>query len=315
MELIRGIHNIKPHHHGCVLTMGNFDGVHRGHVHVLKHLSLKAKAYGVPSMAMTFEPQPQEFFAPDTSPGRLCLLRDKLSLMQPLDIDYLLCVYFKRSLANATEEAFVKDLLVDTLGVRYIVIGDDFKYGKARQGDFSTLKAAGLRYGFEVESTSSFMYEGQRVSSSLIRNSLKRGDLMQARHLLGHSFSLRGRVHHGQKIGRTLGFPTANIALKRKQVPVSGVFAARLRYDATWMQGVANIGFRPTMDGKVCLLEVHLFDFDDDLYGQAVEVELVSKLRDEKPFASIAELKHQITHDAQQAYALFQRDDDVQSIF
>tara|TARA_B100001094_G_C18192430_1_gene808217 strand:+ start:2316 stop:3251 length:936 start_codon:yes stop_codon:yes gene_type:complete len=311
MELIRGIHNIRSHHHGCVLSIGNFDGVHLGHAEVLRNLVAQAQKYNLPSVVMTFEPQPQEFFAPSQSPTRLSLLRDKLCLMRKLGVDYLLCIYFTEKFSHYTGNDFIEHLLVEQLGVRYLVVGDDFKYGRNRQGDFAQLQQAGQQYDFVVERTSSFIYQGERVSSSLIRQCLAEGNLEQARSYLGRNVVLSGRVQHGKKMGRKLGFPTANIALKRKKSPVQGVFAARLRYPGQdWINGVANVGYRPTIHGKHCLLEVHLFDFEQDIYGYAVEVELVKKLRDEQAFTSVHDLKNQITCDAEQARALFQSDAD-----
>ncbi|AZQ09601.1 bifunctional riboflavin kinase/FAD synthetase [Shewanella khirikhana] len=305
MELIRGIHNILPAHRGCVLTIGNFDGVHRGHAKVIASLVERAKHFGLPATLMTFEPQPQELFRGDDAPARLSLLRDKIVLLDELGIDRLLCVNFNAKFAAMDPEHFIEDLLVRKLGVRYLVVGDDFCFGKSRAGNFEMLKKAGERFGFAVVNTHSFMVGDLRVSSTAVREQLAKGNLEQARRLLGHPFTLCGRVAHGQKIGRTIGFPTANIALKRKVVPVRGVFAVKLWWDGSDIyEGVANVGFRPTVNGQVCQLEVHLFDFEGDLYGKRVEVELVAKIRDEQPFQSLDALKKQIWNDADRARAL-----------
>lgn len=305
MELIRGIHNILPAHRGCVLTIGNFDGVHRGHAKVIASLVERAKHFGLPATLMTFEPQPQELFRGDDAPARLSLLRDKIVLLDELGIDRLLCVNFNRKFASMDPEHFIEDLLVKKLGVKYLVVGDDFCFGKSRAGNFEMLKKAGERFGFAVVNTHSFMVGDLRVSSTAVREQLAKGNLEQARRLLGHPFTLCGRVAHGQKIGRTIGFPTANIALKRKVVPVRGVFAVKLWWDDSDIyEGVANVGFRPTVNGQVCQLEVHLFDFEGDLYGKRVEVELVAKIRDEQPFESLDALKKQIWNDADRARAL-----------
>lgn len=305
MELIRGIHNILPAHRGCVLTIGNFDGVHRGHAKVIASLVERAKHFGLPATLMTFEPQPQELFRGDDAPARLSLLRDKIVLLDELGIDRLLCVNFNAKFASMDPEHFIEDLLVKKLGVKYLVVGDDFSFGKGRAGNFDMLKKAGERFGFAVVNTRSFMVGDLRVSSTAVREQLAKGNLEQARRLLGHPFTLCGRVAHGQKLGRTIGFPTANIALKRKVVPVRGVFAVKLWWDGSDIyEGVANVGFRPTVNGQVCQLEVHLFDFDGDLYGQRVEVELVAKIRDEQPFQSLDALKKQIWNDANRARAL-----------
>ncbi|WP_394200149.1 bifunctional riboflavin kinase/FAD synthetase [Shewanella waksmanii] len=305
MELIRGIHNILPSHHGCVLTIGNFDGVHRGHAEVIGKLVKKAEQFQVSSCVMTFEPQPQELFRGENAPARLSLLRDKISLLDELGVERLLCVSFNQKFANMPAQAFIEQLLVKKLGVRYLVVGDDFCFGHGRQGDFDMLKRAGEQFGFAVVSTQSFLLGDKRVSSTEVRQLLAKGNLEQARRLLGHPMTLSGRVAHGQKIGRTIGFPTANIALKRKVTPVRGVFAVKLYWQGSDIyEGVANVGFRPTVNGQTCQLEVHLFDFDGDLYGKTVEVELVAKIRDEQPFKSLDALKRQIKNDADRAKAL-----------
>lgn len=309
MELIRGIHNILPSHHGCVLTIGNFDGVHRGHAQVISNLVSKAHHFQLPATVMTFEPQPQERFRGADAPARLSLLRDKIRLLDELKIDQLLCINFTVAFANQPAEAFIEDLLVKKLGVKYLVVGDDFCFGKGRTGNFNMLVEAGKKFGFTVVSTQSFKVGSLRVSSTAIREQLALGHLEQARRLLGHPFILSGRVAHGQKLGRTIGFPTANIALKRNVVPVRGVFAVRLYWDGSDVyEGVANVGFRPTVNGQTYRLEVHLFDFSGDLYGKRVEVELVAKIRDEQPFESLDALKKQILNDANEARALFSND-------
>ncbi|WP_299793937.1 bifunctional riboflavin kinase/FAD synthetase [uncultured Shewanella sp.] len=305
MELIRGIHNILPAHHGCVLTIGNFDGVHRGHAEVISKLVKKARQLKVPATLMTFEPQPQEMFKGENAPARLSILRDKIFLLEELGIDRLVCINFNAKFANLPAEDFIDKLLVESLGVKYLVVGDDFCFGKQRKGNFEMLKSAGEKHSFAVVSTQSFLLGDKRVSSTEIRQLLAKGKMEQARRLLGHPFTLCGKVAHGEKIGRTLGFPTANIALKRQVSPVRGVFAVKLYWDnSDTYEGVANVGFRPTVNGQVCQLEVHLFDFDGDLYGRTVEVELVAKIRDEQPFQSLEALKRQINNDADKAKAL-----------
>ncbi|BCV41758.1 bifunctional riboflavin kinase/FAD synthetase [Shewanella algae] len=305
MELIRGIHNILPAHRGCVLTIGNFDGVHRGHAEVIANLVKKARHFGLPATLMTFEPQPQELFRGQDAPARLSLLRDKVKLLAELGIDRLVCVNFNQKFAQMPAKEFVEELLVRKLGVKYLVVGDDFCFGRARQGNFELLRSAGEQHGFAVVSTQSFLVGDHRVSSTMVRDALAKGNLEQARRLLGHLYTLSGKVAHGKKLGRTLGFPTANIAMKRKVVPVRGVFAVRLWWDGSEQyDGVANVGFRPTVQGQNCQLEVHLFDFEGDLYGRKVEVELVAKIRDEKPFESLEALKKQIMNDADEARAL-----------
>ncbi|MBO1271327.1 bifunctional riboflavin kinase/FAD synthetase [Shewanella sp. 4t3-1-2LB] len=309
MELIRGIHNIQTRHRGCVLTIGNFDGLHRGHAEVIANLVKKARQLELPATLMTFEPQPQELFAGQNAPARISLLRDKIALLAELGVDRLLCVRFDKKFAQLPPEQFIESLLVDKLGVRYLVVGDDFCFGQQRRGNFDMLKQAGEQHGFAVVNTDSFLVGDQRVSSTMVRDALAKGNLELTRRLLGHPFTLSGRVVHGQQLGRTLGFPTANIALKRQVVPVRGVFAVRLSWPgSTPFDGVANVGFRPTVKGQNCLLEVNLFDFSGDLYGQRVEVELVAKIRDEKPFHSLDALQKQIMNDADKAKALLSND-------
>ncbi|RQW63062.1 bifunctional riboflavin kinase/FAD synthetase [Vibrio viridaestus] len=302
MELIRGIHNISSSHHGCVMTIGNFDGVHLGHQAVLKQVSLKAKELGLPSVVMTFEPQPMELFAQDKAPARLTRLRDKYVQLNKLDIDRLLCVNFNRQFANLDAETFISDLLVRRLGVKFLVIGDDFCFGKGRKGGFAMLQEAGEKYGFDVVNTKSFCVESSRVSSTAIREALAHNQLSAASEMLGRDYSISGRVSHGRKLGRTIGFPTANIPLKRCVSPVSGVFVVQaLGLGDTPVGGVANIGQRPTVNGVRQQLEVHLFDFSGNLYGRQLEVVLLHKLRDEVKFESFDALKKQIELDAEAA--------------
>jgi riboflavin kinase / FMN adenylyltransferase len=305
MELIRGIHNLKPRHEGCVLTIGNFDGVHQGHQAVLTRLQEKAAALGLPACVMLFEPQPLELFAGDDAPARLSRLREKVEALAALRIDRLLCVRFSREFAAQSADIFIKQLLVEKLGVRYLVVGDDFRFGKGREGDFPLLQQAGRRHGFEVVSTQSFQLARQRVSSTLVREALSAGRLAEVELMLGRPYAITGRVAHGDKLGRTIGFPTANLALKRRVSPVGGVFAVEVVCSGNLFPGVANVGVRPTLSGSQARLEVHLFDFSGDLYGQQVKVLLRHKLREEQKFASFSALKEQIERDAQAARAWF----------
>lgn len=306
MELVRGTHNLGQNHVGCVLTIGNFDGVHLGHQALLRQLRRKAQQLSLPSVVMSFEPQPLEYFRGDQAPARLTTLRDKCRVLAELEIDRLVCLHFDRHFAAMSAEAFIEQLLVQRLGVRFLVIGDDFRFGAGRRGDFNLLRQAGERHGFEVVNTDSFCVQQQRISSTLIRDALAAGKLEQVAEWLGRRYSICGRVVHGDKLGRTIGFPTANVLLKRQVSPVSGVFAVRVHGSTPGpVVGVANIGQRPTVHGVRTQLEVHLFDFDGDLYGQVIEVELIRKLRDEQRFDSFELLRQQIQQDVQQARALF----------
>jgi riboflavin kinase/FMN adenylyltransferase len=297
MEFIRGIHNIKPAHQGTVLTIGNFDGVHRGHRAVIDGAIARAKALGVPATVMLFEPQPMELFLKDKAPPRLYRLRDKYLQLAKLGVDQLLCVKFNPDFAGMTAMDFIEKLLVEKLAISHLIVGDDFCFGKNRQGDFDMLVAAGQRYGFNVNSTQSFRVEDCRISSTAIRKALIGGNFAEAELMLGHPFSINGVVTHGDKKGRTIGFPTANIALNRSVSPVKGVYVVTVKTSNGAFQGVANIGERPTVDGTQQRLEVHLFAFDKQIYGQHIEVILHQKLRDEQKFASLDDLKAQIALD------------------
>ncbi|MEH0690449.1 bifunctional riboflavin kinase/FAD synthetase [Vibrio cholerae] len=302
MELIRGIHNIKAQHYGCVLTIGNFDGVHLGHQAVLRQVSQQASMLGLPSTVMTFDPQPLELFAKHNAPARLTRLRDKFVQLSKLGLERLLCVNFNQEFANLTADEFISDLLVKRLGVKFLVVGDDFCFGRGRLGNFEMLKQAGKTHGFEVVSTQSFCLQTDRVSSTLIRDALAKDDLALAATMLGRDYSISGRVSHGRKLGRTIGFPTANIPLKRCVSPVSGVYVVEaLGLGSQPIGGVANIGNRPTVNGVRQQLEVHLFDFQANLYGKQLEIVLLHKLRNEHKFESFDALKQQIELDAEAA--------------
>jgi riboflavin kinase/FMN adenylyltransferase len=305
MQLIRGIHNIRPHHFGCVLTIGNFDGVHLGHVEVLKGLQHDAKQYGLPSTVMLFEPQPQEFFAKEKAPARLTRLRDKLALLSKLGIERVICVSFNGKFAGQEAESFIEQVLVKKLGVKALTVGDDFRFGKGRKGDFDMLKRLGDIHDMHVKSTASFRRDDHRVSSTLIRQALAEGELNKAHEMLGHTYAISGRVIHGWKKGRELGFHTANIALKRQVNPVKGVFAVRVTLNGKHYEGVANVGNKPTLNGTKALLEVHLFNFNQDVYGHFMQVELIKKLRNEQKFDTLEQLTAQIAQDVAAAKQCF----------
>lgn len=287
MQLVRGLHNLRPRHRGCVATIGNFDGVHRGHQAILARLRERAAELGLPSCVVIFEPQPREFFAPDKAPARLTRLREKLCLLEQQGIDQVLCLAFNRRLRELSAAEFVQAVLVEGLAVRHLEVGDDFRFGCDRAGDFDFLLRAGAAEGFSVEAATTIEVDGQRVSSTRLREVLARGDLQAAQALLGRPFSLTGRIVHGQKLGRQLGAPTANVQLKRRSTPLSGVYMVSLVLDGSPHPGVANIGMRPSVrsDGQPHL-EVHLLDLQADLYGRRAQVVFHHKLRDEQRFAS-----------------------------
>lgn len=308
MELIRGLHNLRPHHHGCVATIGNFDGVHLGHQAILGQLSDKAEQLKLPTVVITFEPQPQEYFSRGEIPPRLTRFREKFKALRRYSVDRVLCLDFNTALAELTAEEFLQRILLDGLGVRYLVIGDDFHFGNGRQGNFDYLRQAGKKHGFEVVNMHTFTIGDKRVSSTRIREMLQSGDLDGAEQLLGRPYRMCGRVAHGDKRGRLIGFPTANIFLHRKATPVEGVFAVELfGVEGEPVQGVANVGSRPTVDGTRSLLEVHLFDFSGDIYGRYVHVDFLHKIREERRFESFDALKEQILLDSEQAREFFRR--------
>jgi len=306
MELIRGLHNLRPRHRGCVATIGNFDGVHLGHQAVIGQLADKAQALNLPTLVMLFEPQPQEFFDPKGAPPRLMRLREKLQALRRYSVDRVLCVNFNARFAALEPEAFIRQVLIEGLGVRYLVVGDDFRFGHRRRGDFAMLQAAGREHGFQVVNLHSLAIDGARVSSTRVRAALAAADLAQAEKLLGRPVRLCGRVAHGDKLGRTLGVPTANIHLHRQNTPFKGIYVVELfGLPAEPLAGVASIGTRPTVGGTRTLLEVHLLDFDQNIYGKYVHVNFLHKLRDEKRFESLDELKTHIQQDIRDARAFF----------
>jgi riboflavin kinase / FMN adenylyltransferase len=282
-----------------VLAIGNFDGLHLGHRALLERLTATARQHGLPPAVMTFEPHPRELFTPEQAPARLTSLREKLALLESCGIEEVFLLHFSRKLAGLTAEEFIERVLVQGLAARHLIIGDDFRFGKARAGDFAMLQASGLQHGFGVEAMHTIEIGGERVSSSAVRDVLGAGDLEHAARLLGRPYSIAGRVVHGDKIGRKLGFPTANIQLKRKRVALTGVFAVTVSgLDKRHLPGAASLGVRPTLGlGLRPVLEVYLFDFDREIYGQHLTVHFLHKLRDEARYDSFEALTAQITRD------------------
>lgn len=309
MELIRGLYNLRPSHCGCVATIGNFDGVHLGHQAVIGQLAEKGQELGLPTLVMLFEPQPMEVFAPAKAPARLTRLREKLRALSRYAVDRVLVIRFDQRFAAMPASEFIERILLKALGVRHLVVGDDFRFGHGREGDFAMLSAAGKQHGFHVVHMHTFNIDAERVSSTRIRDALARGELAAAEKLLGRPYRMCGRVAHGDKRGRTIGVPTANIHLHRKVAPLTGVYAVEVfGLDAEPLGGVCNIGNRPTVDGTRSLLEVHLFDFDQDIYGRYVHIDFIHKLRDEQRFDSFEILKQQIFLDMEQARSCLRQD-------
>ncbi|MDD2767680.1 MAG: bifunctional riboflavin kinase/FAD synthetase [Methylococcus sp.] len=306
MRIIHGLSGaIRPS--ACVASIGNFDGVHLGHQTLVRRLAEEGRRLGLPVAVVLFEPQPREFFDPRQSPPRLMRLPEKLSKLAELPVDWVLLLRFDARLAGLAPEAFIRRILAERLHVRHLIVGDDFRFGRDRAGDHELLLRLGLIHGFTVSDTESVTVDSCRVSSTWVRETLWLGDMSGAARLLGRPYALSGRVVHGDKLGRCLGFPTANIELRRENIPVQGVFAVTMTgISAGALPGVANIGVRPTLDGsRKAMLETHLFDFAGDLYGRRVEVRLHHKLRDEMRFASLDDLKAQIARDAAAARSYF----------
>ncbi len=303
MELIRGRHNLRPRHRGCAVTVGAFDGVHRGHQTVLQHLREEAGERGLKTAVITFEPLPREYFHPLEAPPRIMTLREKTLALAAQGVDYLLALRFDDLLRAQSADEFLQTYLVEGLAAAYIVLGDDFHFGNAREGDYQFLVERAAQYGYHVAPTPTCEVVGDRVSSTRVRDALAQADFSLATALLGHPFSLSGRVVHGRKMGRELGWPTANIELHRIRSPLSGVFAVRV--DGAGLKqahGVANVGVRPTVDDSLeANLEVHLLDRAVDLYGRRLQVTFLHKLRDEKKFDSLADLKSGIAQDVEHA--------------
>ena len=308
MELVRGLHNLQPRHHGCALTIGNFDGVHLGHQAMLDTLCINAERLGVPPALLTFEPHPLEALRPEQAPTRITPLRDKLAALADTPLARVLVARFGPDLSGMSAESFIETLLIERLGVRFLLIGDDFRFGRARAGDFNMLAAAAERHGFELDRLETLATEdGERISSTRVRGALAEGDLAEAEDLLGRPYELSGRVVRGDAIGRQLGFRTANIAFRPNQRPaLGGIFTVSVEGVADRpLPAVANVGTRPAVGGRKHLLEVHLLDWQGTLYGCHLKVRFLQRLRAEWHFDSLDALSAQIGRDVDQAQALF----------
>lgn len=305
MELIRGLHNLRDKHKGCVATIGNFDGVHLGHQQVLAQVMQKGKELGLPTVVIIFEPQPREFFAGHDAPPRLTRFDEKVRLLEAQGVDRVLCLTFNERLRSMTADQFVDELLLKGLAVQHFVVGDDFRFGCDRSGDYCMLKRSGRHYGFSVVNTETYDVDDERVSSSRIRRALQSNQLALAEKLLGRPYRVTGRVMHGQKLGRTIGVPTANVRMHRFPCPLTGVYAVTLTGEGLQAEGVANVGMRPTVNGTLPVLEAHLFDFDGDIYGQLLAVEFKAFIRPEQKFDGLEKLKQQIETDIREVREYF----------
>jgi riboflavin kinase/FMN adenylyltransferase len=307
MELVRGLHNVSQRHQGCVLTVGNYDGVHLGHQKMIGVLRQRAAELRSTATVLVFEPSSKEFIDPEGAPPRLTRWREKFLALAGHGVDRLVTLRFDETMRAMTPQRFV-ELIVDGLGTRHIVVGNDFRYGCNAGGTIDSLRAAGEARGFGVEQIPPFVFDGVRVSSTAVRERLGRSDFAGAQRLLGRPYRMLGRVVHGRELGRALGFPTANMRLMRRRPPLQGIMAVRVFGIAPQaLTAVASLGTRPTVDGTDMLLEVHVFDFVGDLYGREIEVEFVAKLRDEVKFDSLDALIVQMKVDAEQARDLLSK--------
>ena len=317
MKVIRGLPS-RAFRAPCALTIGNFDGVHRGHQALLTELKAHAKKLGLPTCVMTFEPHPREFFAPDNAPARILNLRDKLEALNEAGVDTVIVEHFNERFARRSPESFVKDILVDGLQTKFLMIGDDFHYGAKRAGNIQTLLEAAKLYGFSVNHMHTIEdTPGLRISSSAIRDALKLGKLDEATRLLGRPYIISGHVIHGKKLGRELGFPTLNLAISNKlhqrNPALSGIFIVRVHGLANQpLQGVASLGVRPTIEdaGRV-LLETHVFNYAGNAYGKIVGIEIIKKLRDEEKYSDLPTLQKAINADADAAIEFFKVEQHV----
>jgi riboflavin kinase/FMN adenylyltransferase len=308
MELVRGLHNISRRHQGCVLTVGNYDGVHLGHQKMIGALKARATELRSAATVLVFEPSSKEFIDPEGAPPRLTRWREKFLALAAQGVDRLVTLRFDEYMRAMTPECFVDELIVAALGTRHIVVGNDFRYGCNAGGTIDSLRAAGEARGFGVEQIAPFVFDGVRVSSTVVRERLAGSDFAGAKRLLGRPYRMLGRVVHGRELGRELGFPTANLRLMRRKPPVQGVLAVRVfGIEPKALAAVASLGTRPTVDGTDMLLEVHVFDFAGELYGREIEVEFVAKLRDEVKFDSLDALTTQMKVDAAQARDLLSK--------
>lgn len=306
MRLIRGLSNLKPYKEGCILTIGNYDGIHLGHQKILQSLVARAKSQNLKAIVFTFSRRPREHFGKCSSSRRLMTLREKITKFIEIGIDAVIFAKFDDSLAQMSAENFILNILVSKLNIKEIFIGDDFRFGYGRLGNLKLLRDYAHKYDFIVNVINEVLVDGVRVSSTLLRHYIEKGDLQKIKTLLGRDFRIVGRVIHGDEIGKKLGFPTANINMHNRIILAPGVYIVQvIGLNNTLFNGVANIGFRPTLNNKRCLLEVHLFDFNENIYGKIIEVIFLHKLRVEKKFDSLLLLKQQIEKDVAQAKKYF----------
>jgi riboflavin kinase / FMN adenylyltransferase len=304
MFLSRSVHQFPFHRvaDGCVATIGAYDGLHLGHRKLLQSVKQESSARGIPSVVMSFEPTPREFFQAQKPPARLMRFREKFEALADAGIDIFYCPRFDAAMKNIAADTFIRQILVHSLNVRHLVIGEDFRFAANRRGNVSMLKRAGSALGYTVDEVPSVISSGIRVSSTGIRAALQAGDLDLATRLLDRYYRMSGKVIVGRRVGRGLGFPTANVNLNRRQSAVLGIFAVRVS-GADWgpLDAVASIGTRPTFEGTKPLLEVHIFDFDQDIYGEYISVDFIARLRSEEKFDDVDKLIAQMHRDSARA--------------
>ncbi len=288
---------------GCVATVGAYDGVHLGHQAILAEVKAQSQRMGLPSAVFSFEPMPKEYLRPDNPPARLSRFREKFKLLDQLGVDEIYCPRFDEFMRQLDPDTFIRQLLVDGLAVKHLVVGDDFRFAAQRAGTLDDLRRAGQQHGFTVSVIQPVYADGERISSTAVRAALAAGDLAKARAMLGRHYMMSGRVVHGQQLGRALGFPTANIPVKRRKTATMGIFAVRVHGLAEGLlEGVANLGTRPTVGGGgEALLEVFIFDFDRDIYGSYLDIDLVARLRDELKFPDLDSMIVQMHKDVANA--------------
>ncbi|PCI76655.1 MAG: bifunctional riboflavin kinase/FMN adenylyltransferase [SAR86 cluster bacterium] len=292
----------------CVATIGKFDGVHLGHQLILDQLKQKAEEFDLPSLVILVEPHPEEFFAADTDscPARLTILQEKLELLESFGIDLVFQLKFDQQLSELSAEDYIADILVAGLGVKSFIVGNDFRFGHQRKGNFDLLSEAGKQFGFEVVETAAYERNGHRISSTFIREQLAKADFTLVEQLLGRPYSIKGEVVQGKQLGTDLGFPTCNINPQRLRIPLHGVYACEVRLADQYRPAAVNIGYRPTVtESGEALLEAHILDFNEDLYGKTIEVIFRQKIREETKFSGLEELKRQISADVEQVRELF----------
>lgn len=295
----------------CVASIGKFDGVHLGHQLILDQLKQKAEQLNLPSLAILIEPHPEEFFAAndDHCPARLTTLREKLELLESFGIDFVFQLNFDKTLSELSAESFVHDILKVGLGIESLIVGHDFRFGYQRAGDFVLLQEKGLEYGFEVIETAAYERNGQRISSTFIREQLAQNDFGLVEQLLGRPYSMKGEVEWGKQLGAKLGFPTCNLNPCRRKIPVHGVFACEVRLGDRYHYAAVNVGYRPTVAGEEnALIEAHILDFDEDLYGKTIEIIFRQKIREELKFDGLEELKIQMVADVQRVRQYFDQE-------